>query len=339
MDNQQPIQNFLKELSEKLEKIFKKNLDFILLFGSAARGEWKKGVSDVDLIIQVKTQKDISNVKTYTDKIFWELDKKHKTELKKVCSTGDEKDKIKTLIKQTKLYVPYEVFGPKDIDWIKGKIKRKDLMLGAKLVASQAMLFTKMKKEGKILQGRDIRKIIKVKITLWEKFKAILIPFYISFCSILCVLFLPKISLKMSDKAIVYSLESTLFFLNKPFGKNIKDTFEKLKRETREKIRYRQNIFGAMEIDLALNFDFQKLLHLNFAKKAIWLKFNFEKESKKFNRIKALKFCWKAFFFINSINCYAIWKTEKDNIILKILFILRTILLILIIWLAIVYLF
>ena len=128
MEDQQLVQNFLREFSEKIAEKFNDDLDFILLFGSAARGEWKKGVSDVDLIIQVKTQGAIYNVKTYADKIFWELDEKYGTELKKVCSTGDEKDKIKTLIKQTKLYVPYEVFGPKDIDWIKGKIKRRRIM-------------------------------------------------------------------------------------------------------------------------------------------------------------------------------------------------------------------
>ncbi|MCK4355109.1 nucleotidyltransferase domain-containing protein [Candidatus Parcubacteria bacterium] len=333
MDDQQRVKKFLDEFSRKLAEKFEEELDFILLFGSASRGEWKRGISDVDLIIQVKRADVIKNVKKYADQIFWELDEKYETKFREACSVGDEKDIIKGILKKTKLYVPYEVFGPQDIDWVSGEIKRKDLLLGAKLVASQAMLFKKMKSEGKILWGRDIRKVIQAEASWWEKIKAILIPYHLSMASLFGALLAPKISLKMADKAALYSLESTLFFLDKPIGGGIKKAAKEIEKGMKERIKYKRNIFGAMEIDLALNFDYQKLLNFNFASEAIKLKHNWPEESKDFNRWKTLKFCWRSLFFVNAMNLYAVWKADRHRLILKALFILRTILVFLVIWL------
>ncbi len=332
MNDEQRIQKFLDEFTQRLEKKFQGDLDFILLFGSAARGEWKRGVSDVDLIIQVKKSDSIEDVRQYTEKIFWELDKKYGTKFKEACSVGDKKDGIKKIIAKTKLYVPYEIFGPEDIDWKKGEIKRKDLLVGAKLVASQAMLFKKMKCEGKILYGRDIRKVIQIRVSWWEKFKAILIPYHIALSSVLAVLFVPKIALKMADKAVIYSIESTLFFLDKPIGRGVKRAFEKLGKELKAKVRYKHSILGAVEIDTVLNFNYQKLFNFDFAEQALKLKYNWPEESQRFNRRRALKFCWRSLFFVNAMNWYAVLKADKHRMIFKLLFILRTILLFLIIW-------
>ena len=332
MEDQQLVQNFLREFCQKLAEKFSDDLDFILLFGSAARGEWKKGISDVDLIIQMKKSEITKEAKEFSNKIFWELDEKHGTKFKESCSIGKEKDRIKKVIEKTKLYVPFEIFGPGDIDWVNGKIKRRDLILGAKLVASQAMLFQKMKYEGKILYGRDIRKIIQIKPSWWEKSKALLIPYHISFFSVLGALLFPKIALKMSDKAAIYSVESILFFLDKPIGKGINKATEEAEKEIKQGIGYKHNFWGMMEMDLVLNFGYQKIFNFNFAKEAIQLKYNWQEQSEKFNRWKILKFCLRSFLFVNAMNWYAILRADKHRIILKIFFLLRTILLFLIVW-------
>jgi predicted nucleotidyltransferase len=348
MEDQQLVQNFLREFSEKLAEKFSGDLDFILLFGSAARGEWKKGISDVDLIIQMKKSEAVKKAKEFSNKIFWELDEKYGTKFEESCSIGKQEDKIKKVIEKTKLYVPFEIFGPGDIDWANGKIKRKDLILGAKLVVSQAMLFQKIKYEGKILYGRNIKKIIQIKSSWWEKSKALLIPYHISFCSVLGALFFPKIALKMSDKAAIYSVESILFFLNKPIGKGINKATEEVEKEIKQGIGYKHNFWGMMEMDLILNFGYQKIFHpvksseagakqfngvnFNFAKEAIHLKYNWQEQSEKFNRWKILKFCLRSFLFVNAMNWYAILRVGRHRIILKIFFLLRTILLFLIVW-------
>jgi hypothetical protein len=272
-------------------------------------------------------------VRKKAEELFWELDKKYDTKFKEVCSIGKEanKDVIRKILKETRLYVPFEVLGPNDIDWEKGEIKKKELLFGAKLVASQAMLFKKMKYEGKILYGRDIRKIIQVKASFWEKLKALLIPFYIALFSLLLALFFPKRALKLIDKAIIYSIESTLFFLKKPIGQGLIKASQNLEKELKKKIRQKYKILGLMEFDFVLSFDYQKLINFDFAKKAIKLKYNWEEESQRFNRWEVLKFCWLGILFINTMNWYALLRSGKHKIILKFLFLLRVVILIILI--------
>jgi predicted nucleotidyltransferase len=50
--DQQKAEAFLEEFADEI--------DFILLFGSAARGEFVLGKSDVDLVIQVKSGSSLS---------------------------------------------------------------------------------------------------------------------------------------------------------------------------------------------------------------------------------------------------------------------------------------
>jgi len=53
--DQQKADAFLEEFVDELGKAYGSEIDIILLFGSAARGEFILGKSDVDLIIQVKS--------------------------------------------------------------------------------------------------------------------------------------------------------------------------------------------------------------------------------------------------------------------------------------------
>ncbi|MCK5333902.1 MAG: nucleotidyltransferase domain-containing protein [Candidatus Aenigmarchaeota archaeon] len=312
MKDQKQVQLFLKEFSSALAKEFGDDIDFILLFGSAARGEWKRGISDVDLVIQLKTKGRANEVSERAGKLFWALDKKHKTLLSKVCSIGADakKDNVKKVLKKTRLYVPFEVFESGDLDWKNGKIKKKELILGANLVASQAMLFTKMKDEGKILYGRDIRKEICVKPSMWEKLKALLIPFYISSISVFAAPITPKNALKMANKAVMYSIEASLFFLEKPIGHGVRKAADELENELMRTIRKKYGVFGALELDIALNLDYRKFVHFDFVKEALRLKYNWNQESKKYTRTDTIKFCFRALFFVNSINWYVVLRKQ-----------------------------
>lgn len=338
MNDKKRIENFLKDFSFRLSKKFGKDIDFILLFGSAARGEWKRGISDIDLIIQARNQKEVKEIEKKAEEIFWNLDKKHNTKFKEVCSIGKKRDPITQFLSQTKLYVPFQVFGPNDISWSRGEIVKKDLIIAAKLVACQSMIFQNMKNEGKILYGRDITKEIDIKVDWWEKIKALLVPFYIACFSILISLILPKTALKLADKSVIYSIGSTFFFLDKPLGKSLKRNTKKIEKEIKDWNDYKLNFFLENELDFLLRFDYYKLVNLNLAKKAIRIKYNWAEESKKFNRWEVLKFCTRSLLFVNSINWYAILKADKNRIILKLLIIFRIILLLLII-IFLIYLF
>ena len=210
--DQEKAELFLEEFVSGLVNSIGEDIDFILLFGSAARGEFILGKSDVDLIIQTKSDEAIRRVERFAESLFWRLDEKHGMQFKKVLSTGASEgileESIKFLEKQARLYKPFEVFGPNDIDWSRGEIKRLDLVPGAVLVASQLTLLYKMKHEGKILFGRDIRPEINPRFSWWEKLKAILVPQSIAFSSLILALILPQKATGLAVKALFYEVES-----------------------------------------------------------------------------------------------------------------------------------
>lgn len=294
---QEKAEAFLHEFVERLSEKFGKELDFVLLFGSAARSEFVLGKSDVDLVIQVKDKGSVKKVEEYATLLFWKLDKKHGTMLKKVCSTGVGKNILENFVKgvekQTRLYKPFEVFGPKDIDWRRGMIKRLDLMPGAILVASQLTLLYKMKHEGRILFGRDIRKEIKPRFTLWEKLKSIWVPQSLSFIGVLLSPFLPKKAVGYAVKSIFYELESVSIVLKSKVGEK-----EKLAGEFADSTSFNQRALDDLRFFIEVKLGLLKKDKLLFVEKAANVKrYGFEG-----GRVQAAKFCWKAFWVIYSSN-------------------------------------
>lgn len=232
--DQKLVEGFLKEFAAKLSS--EHDIDFILLFGSAARGEWKRGISDVDMIIQVRNQWEKEEIKKRAEELFWILDEKHGTRFREVCSTSEEAgDRIEGLLKKgqrkVRLYAPFEVLGPEDVDWERGEFRDTFLKLGLDLAAPKYLLFTKMKTEGKVIYGRDVTRTIRLKISWYERVKAILVPHHLSFLSVLISPLAPRMAAKMAIKAAIYSVESSLYYLKKPIGRGIKAALAELELE------------------------------------------------------------------------------------------------------------
>lgn len=228
------IDNFVRELSGSVGQKFNDDLDLIILYGSAARGEFVKGASDIDLLIQVNSDDKIEEVKNYANKVFWELDEKYKTGFLSVCSK-DPQNKIEKIFKKieskTPLFAPVFVYGPDDLDWTNGKVLKKDIALGANLVASQYSVFLNFKRDGKIYWGRDITKEINVQGTKWEKLKGILIPQYFSVVSLVMCLMpvLWKRGVKYATKAVLYDVDSVIIYLDQIEKSSLEDKIKTFK--------------------------------------------------------------------------------------------------------------
>lgn len=217
--DQKLVERFIREIVKEITKKFGKEIDFVILYGSAARGEFVKGVSDIDLLVQTKTQKSVRPVKEYSTKVFWKLNRKYRLGFEKACSIRKSENLLAKILdkleNQAQLYTPLFVFGPGDIDWEHGKILKKDLVLGANLIASQGAIFYKFKQEGKVYYGRDIRKIISPQMSFWERYKNILIPQHLVFAALLIFLILPKRAVKYCNKAVLYQIDSALMYLDR----------------------------------------------------------------------------------------------------------------------------
>jgi len=303
VSGQERADAFLREFVEGLAARHGKDLDFVLLFGSAARGEFVLGKSDVDLIIQVREKGKVKEVEAFATRLFWGLDKKHGTKLGEVCSTGRGKGFLEGFLKgvekQARLYKPFEVFGPGDIDWRHGMVKRPDLLPGAILVASQLTLLYKLKHEGKILFGRDVRKEIRPRFTLWEKLKSLWVPQSISFAAVLLSLLLPKKAVGYAVKAVFYELESASIAL-----KNRVPERKRLSGEFAGATGFNDRVLEYLRLGIEARFGLLGKEKRAFVEKAVLVK----KQGFGGGRADALGFCTRAFWIIYSSNTAIILK-------------------------------
>jgi predicted nucleotidyltransferase len=271
------VNSFLKDFTNQLTKKYKEEIDFILLFGSAARGEFKAGISDVDLIIQVKKKALVSKVENFAEKIFWALDTKHKTQLAKVCSTKRE-GLFSLLEKEVKLYKPFEVLGPDDIKWEEGKITSPGLGAFA-IIAPIHQFAKKVKSEGKILYGRNILDEIKIEEHFFENIKAITLPYVLSIFAVPVSIILPDKGLKYSLKAVLYSVDNQISVLDAHHARTASLNMKILRAEL-------GNMYS-----------------IRLAREAIHAKRNFNRIKKDWSYIDKVAFCAQApiYIFYNNV--------------------------------------
>jgi len=277
------VDAFLDECVRKLVKGYPDEIDFILLFGSAARGEVRAGTSDVDLIIQLKRKRSMAKFDRFAEKVFWELDRKHKTRLAEVCSTK-RGDVFGVLEKQVKLYKPFEVLGPEEIKWSEGRIESKDLGPFA-VIAPIHHFAKKIKHEGKILYGRDIRKEIMIKESLSDGLRAILIPYLLSLIAVPISLFLPGKALKYSTKAVLYSVDGQVTLLAASEAKRTPFKMKVLRAELGD------------------------MYSIRLAKEALFAKMHSDRMGKEWSYIDKVAFCFQAPIYIayNNILSFFGW--------------------------------
>ena len=285
------VEKFLEDFVRNVAQKFPDEIDFILLFGSAARDEWKKNISDVDLIIQVKDRNRKDDVKVHAENVFWELDDKYGTGFRKVCSISKGDGVAESIVKggqkKVKLYVPFEVLAPGEIDWINGRLRDPLLRFGAELIAPKYLVFLKMRDEGKILYGRDIRKEINPKITWHDRIKALFVPHHLAFVSLLLSPILPDKSTKMSIKANLYSLESVLYYVGAPIGKGTNQAIHDLDGEITS-----------------------PLINTEHIKRVYKLKY----EGRKLGRIEAITFAIRTVFYVIGMNWWGFLHDIKKRV-------------------------
>lgn len=314
--DQQLVESFLSEFVSSLSQKHPVDIDFILLFGSAARGEWRKGVSDIDLIIQVTSGKN--GIKRDAEKIFWELDSKLGTMFDEVCSIAKRdgmEDSLSRLESRTKLYVPFEVVGPGEIDWEKAKIN-SPLGFAADLMGPKSLLFLKMKTEGKILCGRDVRPLIPARAGFFERLKAVLIPQHLALLALLISPVMPKAALRRAFKAVLYSVDASLFFLGRPLGGAADKAISDLREELKGRVVVKYD-FGQSKVERAFGYDLESNLDFSIVREALRLKYGFAQGSSRFGRRRACRFCLRSLLFVIRLNLFVYLKYKVGERFIK----------------------
>jgi len=266
------INTFLSDFTRRLISRFPKEIDFILLFGSAARGEFRAGVSDVDIIVQVKKNDSVAGVRDYANEIFWELDSRHGTRLREVCSTKKD-DFLGGLEENVNLYKPFEVIGPNDINWAQGKITGPALGPFA-AIAPIYQFAKKIKREGKILYGRNIINEIACKGSLSDKLKGIAIPYLLSAIALSLSVFIPTRALKYSIKSVLYSVDGQIAILDAAYAKT-----------------------SALNTSI-LRTELGDFYSSRLAREALYAKRNFDRVSKEWSYADKVAFCFQTPVYI-----------------------------------------
>jgi len=278
MNDQKLVEGFLEYFKSELVKACPQKIDFILVFGSVARGEFRIGVSDIDMIIQCKRQEFVENVERSATSIFWKADKRFGTRFYEVCSIVRNRkgQEIKNVEKELRLYKPFEVVGPNDIDWKKGQINHPGLTWWSFFIPKY-MLARKIKYEGKIVYGRDVRGEIEVRNVFLDRVKALFIPQVLSLVSLPLLLISFDKAMKYSTKAVFYSVENQLYFLDLKFG------------STDSNIRKLRKKLG-------------DVLSIRFLEEARQVRYNFEAVSKNWTRLDKILYCMDAVVFVYYLN-------------------------------------
>ena len=260
---QKEIRRFVEDIKTNVKKSpHKSKIISIVLLGSAARGEWIKGESDVDIIIVVKQNKYKDEVTGFFGNLLNRLNKKHKLDLEETTTVGKKHNNalINGIMKAEAFVffgVPFYVVSLDDYDFFRNKIKDPRVWFLATFLGSINTFLISVKNTAKVIYGKDILKQIHVKITFFDRFMVNLEQFYIILASLLILPFDQKMALKHAMKATIYQEELDLLFIGKHTRGYLKDQklFDKifigsrfLKNHLRKTLYYRVNF---KKIDLS----------------------------------------------------------------------------------------
>jgi len=142
---------FLKDFVRIITGEFPGRIDCILLSGSAARGDFTIGESDIDMHIILKDERDVGAVERSASRLFWEQNRRHN--LKLVRSYGRKlADGFSFMAGGAGLAArPFYVMGPSG--W---RRKLKPAISLTSLLGLEQQLLRGRIRNGKVLFGRNL---------------------------------------------------------------------------------------------------------------------------------------------------------------------------------------
>ncbi|MBN2095793.1 nucleotidyltransferase domain-containing protein [Candidatus Peregrinibacteria bacterium] len=306
---QERVWQFIYGFRDAVTKDLAEKIDFIIIYGSAVRKEFVPGKSDVDIVIQVFREADKKMVEEKATERFWHVAKRYpELQFEKSLSVSQSKKRtpftkmLEKLEQSSFLYVPVFVFAEGEIDWKTGTLHSDNplIKLGQSLLIPQRSVFLRFKQEGEVLYGRDIRKVICIRLTIMDRLRLGAAPQLLSLISFFVSFIAPKKARGYAVKALLYQIDSLLTALS---------DYEKMERH--EKIEKNERILlkeftERLEKLVRLRLDYRKgaLRPSDFRlfRQAIRIKWN----ELKLSRLQTIWFCLKANWFIVRSNARAI---------------------------------
>lgn len=226
---QRRIANFLSDLRKGIgQSKLSKHIESVILIGSASRGEWIAGESDIDLLVVTKDDRRRHEVELFFGRLIGRLGKKHRLMLEKTTTIERRHEKriVGTIMKLETLFnfgVPYTVVSYKDYNFLKNRIESPKIQLLATFVGSLNTYLLAIKQTGRTVYGKDLLGLINVRLSYWDRVHMAMQQCYIILASALLLPFDCKYSVKHAMKATLYQEELDLLFSGNKIRGYLKD--------------------------------------------------------------------------------------------------------------------
>src|SRR3989344_6495779 len=250
------IEKFASDIRREIRKSrFRSQVVSIVLLGSAARGEFIKGESDIDFIVVVRRNSQKKAVTKFVSQVLNRLDKKLDMHLKETCSDrNDYHNEILNIIMRLEssvfFGVPFYTISLEDYDFFRNRIQNPKIWFVATFLGSLNQFLLNVKDTGKTIYGRDLLKLVSVRLTHWDKAKIFGEQMLVMLAGGLVFPFSSKLGLKHFIKSSLYQEEFDLLFLHRHLKGYVRDrkvfcgafsSDRKFVRHLKKSIDYRLN--------------------------------------------------------------------------------------------------
>lgn len=145
------LQAFLRDFIAGMAGSYGEKIDCILLSGSAARGDFKAGESDIDMHIVLKNDCDVAEIEKKSSTLFWELNRRHGLKLVRSYARKHSSGFSFICGRPPISPKPIHVVGPSG--W---QLKLSPRLSPASILGIEPQLMRGRIRNGKVLFGRDI---------------------------------------------------------------------------------------------------------------------------------------------------------------------------------------
>lgn len=213
------LREAFEEFTLLLLNKFGKKIESIVVFGSAATGEWIRGKSDIDFIIVTESNADNKEVENFANQALLIVDAKYNLKLRQTCSSFKRehniaRDAVHTIESFMTFGKPFFVLSRDQIDLEKGIIRNARIRFVTSIFDSIAIFAAKIIDTGSVIYGENLLSQLHVNRSPAEKVKAMLAPFWLVLMSFAIFPIDDKLALSHSVKATLWACEDTLFFID-----------------------------------------------------------------------------------------------------------------------------
>ncbi len=201
----------LKTLTSEIKRMLKDNLVSLIVFGSYARGDFNKN-SDIDLIVVLK--KKTKGIVARLMKLEEKLSIKANSWIER---------KISLFLNSIGFKKNIFIFDEEEFK--KQKFNFCDSRLLSWLLIPKGVIWSNIKKDGKVIYGKDLIKEIKPKVTIWDKIKAPLPGIGACFFATLVLLFNREKAIQLAQTGLRWTYMNALGVLRRS---NINSVFGNL---------------------------------------------------------------------------------------------------------------